>query len=1418
MLALAFGATAVHAACSGPAGTAGQMTYASNYNSMAYCDGSNWVSMAGGVSVTIGGTTNNYNATAAGSAGYVQYNDGSNGFAASSSFTYSGGLLTVTGTVTATNVYASNISTTTLWVNGQQITGNASGDRIVSGSLLAVANSATGYISLTTNGTNWGYLSSGNNYLPNLRTSTLSATVISATAIQLVSQSASPVTCNSGNSGTLRYNSPTTTLELCTGTGWQPMGVGIPAGTIAAFASTTCPTGWSEYTAARGRFLRGIDNGAGVDPSGTRTPGSTQDDLFRSHTHTQQTANNGTTTSGVEPKGVNDSTGLGSSGRSTLATGGAETRPANVAVTFCQFNGTSNGWNNPLSGSGGGNPGGNNTYVQYNSSGSFAGDSNFTYSSGLLTVTGTTSATNVYASSVSGTTGTFGSIGVGNLAASGYVRAATISASTAIQVGSNNLTCASGISGTMRYNSVSSTMEYCNGSAWNSLGPSTSVPAFRAYKTSDQTITASTWTKLTWQATNFDTTNGGLDLVNSKFQPTTQGKYLIIVSSYCNNSPSTCYAGIAKNGSLYAAGGPYNAGASLATVSTIIDLNGSTDYIEGYTYSGSTNIWGQNAIYTYMAGTLLAAGSGGSGGGSTSPGGNTTNIQYNSSGNFAGSDNFAWANGTNTVSVTGTVTATNVYASNISTTTLWVNGQQITGSASGDRIVSGSLLAVVNSATGYISLTTSGTNWGYLSSGASYLPNLTAGLISATNISGTLIQVGSGNGANCDNGHKGSLRYNSTSSTMEYCNSSAWTTLGPSTSVPAFSVYKTATQTVTTNTFVKLTWDAEDFDTNNNFASNRFTPTVPGKYQFNASILCADSSSQCVIALFKNGTNMIQSGDVAYNGGAATAGTANVSGILELNGSTDYVEVYVYNGGGTSVRGTFRSDSNFSGALLGAGGGSGGGATSPGGNSTNIQYNSSGNFAGSDNFAWANGTNTVSVTGTVSATYGYFKYISATNGGLGVSYLSSLTDVSVSASPMNGGILTYASGKWQAVSPSQILSTTTMVPNWPDAIKCYGSNGSLWVYLTYLPTSSGNVNYDAPFAISGQTFQITFSSSGTVSSVSGGANWTGFYETNCAVGGTVSDAYSAGNAFNFIGNNGASGSTALGDRITSGTTAVTTNSATNTISLTVNNVTTGYINSSGLLVVPGISLTQNYGVSSTTGYFSGNVGIGTSNPNAKLEVNGTISATRVTGLSAPQVTVYTSGSGTYYTPANALYLIVEMVSGGGGGGGVGTSGGGNGGTGGTSFFGTVSCGGGGGGSGAGGASGGGGGSCSNGDVNISGGQGGGANGGSPSNLPGGNGGNSYFGGGHGIIASGGNGGGNGQANTGGGGSGASSITGYAGGTGGGAGGYARKLIGNPAASYSYAVGGGGSAGSAGGSGAPGGAGGSGIIIVTAYFQ
>lgn len=201
----------------------------------------------------------------------------------------------------------------------------------------------------------------------------------------------------------------------------------------------------------------------------------------------------------------------------------------------------------------------------------------------------------------------------------------------------------------------------------------------------------------------------------------------------------------------------------------------------------------------------------------------------------------------------------------------------------------------------------------------------------------------------------------------------------------------------------------------------------------------------------------------------------------------------------------------------------------------------------------------------------------------------------------------------------------------------------------------------------------------------------------------------------------------------------------------------------------------------------------------------------------PQITTYTSGSGTYTTPTGAKYLVVEMVGAGGGGGGSGTSGGGTGGTGGTTTFGTslLTCVGGFGGP--------------WGGAGTSGGAGGSATISSPavgfSNT--GNTGASYPGGYNGsyIYTAGSQGGESilGTATTAAGGNGTGGAGGYSSGTslvvglGGGAGGYIKAMITSPSATYSYAVGAAGTAGTAGTSGFTGFVGGAGVIIITAYF-
>jgi hypothetical protein len=105
---------------------------------------------------------------------------------------------------------------------------------------------------------------------------------------------------------------------------------------------------------------------------------------------------------------------------------------------------------------------------------------------------------------------------------------------------------------------------------------------------------------------------------------------------------------------------------------------------------------------------------------------------------------------------------------------------------------------------------------------------------------------------------------------------------------PAFNCYQSVAQAITLNTYTKITFDIEVFDTNNNFASSRFTPTVSGYYQINAGVQPAGLASVSPV-IYLNGA--------AYAYGTQTPilnyVTSNMSVLVYLNGTTDYVEYYV---------------------------------------------------------------------------------------------------------------------------------------------------------------------------------------------------------------------------------------------------------------------------------------------------------------------------------------------------------------------------------------------------------------------------------------------------------------------------------------------------------------------------------------------
>jgi hypothetical protein len=116
--------------------------------------------------------------------------------------------------------------------------------------------------------------------------------------------------------------------------------------------------------------------------------------------------------------------------------------------------------------------------------------------------------------------------------------------------------------------------------------------------------------------------------------------------------------------------------------------------------------------------------------------------------------------------------------------------------------------------------------------------------------------------------------------------------------MPAFSAYKSTDQTVTSGVLTKVTYDTEVFDTANCFTSSTFTPNVAGYYQVNATIAVQSTTTLTIIVgnLYKNG--------VLYRYGVLGIGIngntrANLSDLVYMNGTTDYLEIYARGDGAT---------------------------------------------------------------------------------------------------------------------------------------------------------------------------------------------------------------------------------------------------------------------------------------------------------------------------------------------------------------------------------------------------------------------------------------------------------------------------------------------------------------------------------------
>ena len=132
--------------------------------------------------------------------------------------------------------------------------------------------------------------------------------------------------------------------------------------------------------------------------------------------------------------------------------------------------------------------------------------------------------------------------------------------------------------------------------------------------------------------------------------------------------------------------------------------------------------------------------------------------------------------------------------------------------------------------------------------------------------------------------------------------------------MPAFFARMSTNQSVTGSTTTKVIFNSEVFDTNNNYdpsTNYRFTPTVAGYYQVNAFICWGGfASTQGNIFLYKNGSTYSST----FTPGSGYGYNNMISVIMDLNGSTDYVEVYCGNSSNETLFGS--TQSGFSAVLV----------------------------------------------------------------------------------------------------------------------------------------------------------------------------------------------------------------------------------------------------------------------------------------------------------------------------------------------------------------------------------------------------------------------------------------------------------------------------------------------------------------------
>jgi len=128
--------------------------------------------------------------------------------------------------------------------------------------------------------------------------------------------------------------------------------------------------------------------------------------------------------------------------------------------------------------------------------------------------------------------------------------------------------------------------------------------------------------------------------------------------------------------------------------------------------------------------------------------------------------------------------------------------------------------------------------------------------------------------------------------------------------MPAFSAYAASGASLPNATWTKIQVNTKEFDTATcfNTSTYAYTPNVAGYYQVNGMVHMNNGvNGRLICSIYKNGTLVRIGGDTSNNN---TLGV-NVSALIYMNGSTDYIELWGYQGSGSSAALDNSSVANF---------------------------------------------------------------------------------------------------------------------------------------------------------------------------------------------------------------------------------------------------------------------------------------------------------------------------------------------------------------------------------------------------------------------------------------------------------------------------------------------------------------------------